>query len=259
MCKIESDRFETLKVEFENVKTNSDKQIKEKECKIASIQDKINELIQSKDSTATVTKELNTIIENNKKEIDELNSKLAEAVSALEKQKEEFEELKKDNDVKVTILRDKIDTITNCKDDIIKSLKDLITEKDEQVISLNVEMNKLSGDISRLEDELKEAQAELEIGQNEIMTLRDEHDNIVDRNESNLTLKNQELRTLHEEINKLSQEKSELVAEKEKLLNEFNVEKEVSLILVFVTSRLNNDCINEMCSLGIRKQSKGDG
>ncbi|XP_060803446.1 huntingtin-interacting protein 1 [Amyelois transitella] len=154
-------------------------------------------------------------------EIENLNSQLKDNRTREETQKQEFEKVEKDYKYEITILKDKIENIVECKDELINNLKSMIENKDEQVISLNVQVQKLTEDVDRLQDELKETQAELEIGKNELLSLEEEHAMIVQRSDDNLTLKNQELRSLHDEVTKLSQEKSELVLAKEKVVSDF--------------------------------------
>lgn len=190
--------------------------------------------------------ELQTSINVKNEEIEAMKSNLDETTSTLGKRKIEYESQLKEHEHKIALLNEKLQTVTDCKDEIIKDLKVLIVEKDEQVIALNVKVNKLSGRVANLEDELNESQAELEIGRNEFLTLSEEQVAIVAKNETNTALKNQELRILNEKVNELQQEKAKLEAGTEKSANEFAVEKQVSFNCVLcrlITTKYLIECI----------------
>lgn len=172
--------------------------------------------------------ELQTSIKDKNNEIEALKSYLDAATSTLEKQKSDFESQLKENEYNISLLNEKLQTVTHFKDEIITDLKALIAEKDERVIALNIEVNKLSGDVANLEAELKESQAKLEIGRNEFLILKEEHEARIARNETDTALKNQEVRSLYDKINELHQKNAKLDAEKEKSAIEFALEKEVS-------------------------------
>lgn len=223
---------------------------------ISELENKLKDLADSKEQEVMVLKgeiqetidEKNTEIDNLKTMIEEKSEfgqrqqseteHLAKNILALEttinntniqlqEQKASYEDQLKECNTEITILKNKLESVTESKDEIIANFKSMVAEKDAQVIALNVEVTQLTDENARLTDELKESQAELEIGNNELYSLREEHEKIVERNESNLTMKNQELRELHDKINELTEQKSELEQEKEKLSNELNSEKEV--------------------------------
>ncbi|XP_053609898.1 huntingtin-interacting protein 1 isoform X2 [Plodia interpunctella] len=160
-------------------------------------------------------------------EIENLISQLKETTSLEETRKLEFEKAEKEYNYEITILKNKIENIVECKDELINNLKGMIETKDEQVITLNVEVKKLTEDVEKLQDELNETQAELEIGKNELFSLEEEHAMFVRRNDENIALKNQELRNLDEEVKKLSQEKSELLLAKDKIISDFASQQSV--------------------------------
>ncbi|KAH9627902.1 hypothetical protein HF086_015346 [Spodoptera exigua] len=165
--------------------------------------------------------------ENLSKNILELEATIRDTNVQLQEQKASYENQLKDCNCEITILEEKLQTVTESKDEMIANLKGMVAEKDGQVIALNVEVTQLADENTRLKDELNETQAELEIGRNEFLSLREEHEKIVNTNESNLTMKNQELRDLHDKINELTAQKTELEQEKEKISNDMNLEKEV--------------------------------
>lgn len=169
---------------------------------------------------------LTTKINEKDKNIAESNTKLDEITSELEKLKTEHENIKKDTKYEITILENKLQNVTDSKDEIINNLKSMVSEKDSQVISLTVESTKLSEEVARLTDLLEESQAELEIGKNELYTLNEEHENIVITNETNISMKNKELRSLHDEIKELKQMKIDLEHERDKN-NQYVSEKQV--------------------------------
>ncbi|XP_049873149.1 huntingtin-interacting protein 1 isoform X3 [Pectinophora gossypiella] len=231
-------REQIQKTSFEEIDKNKTKEISELQERLQNvIQEKdseINELrkiLQDKtelqksegETLIKTISELKTSIIDKDKEIETLTSKLMETTDELEKQTTDLELLKKENELKITLLEDKLQTVTQCKDEIIDTLTGSIAEKDNQVITLNVEVNTLSADVARLEEELKETQAEMEIGKNELLTLREEHDRIVEINENNIALKNKELRSLNDEVEKLTRENAELISEKDKLTEEKQV------------------------------------
>lgn len=162
-------------------------------------------------------------------EIEEVRSKLNDSLAIIDSQKTEFENKFKEKETEITILNDKLKNVTECKDEIIGNLKSMVTEKDEQVIALNIEVTKLSENLLRTEDELKETQAELEIGRDEYISLKEEHDDLVIRIDDNVILKNQETRELHSEITKLKQD---LTLERERLGNEYESEKQVGRLVI---------------------------
>lgn len=168
------------------------------------------------------------------KNILELETTIADINNKLQEQKVSYEDRIKECNCEITILKNKIEIVTQCKDEIITDLKSMIAEKNDQVISLNAEVTQLADDNSRLTEELKETHAELEIGKNELISMREEHEKMVERNECNLSLKNQELRELHDRINELAKQKIDLELSKEKLTNELSLEKEVCVIYVYM-------------------------
>lgn len=176
--------------------------------------------------------ELNKLIIEKDKNITESNSKHNEIYSRLEKLKIEYENDKKDARYEITILQNKLQNVTESKDEIINNLKSMISEKDSQVISLSCESTKLSEEVARLTELLEESQAELEIGQNELFTLKEEHETIEERNETNVSMKNAELRSLLDEIKALKQAKWDLENERDKNNNEHVSEKQVCKLRV---------------------------
>ncbi|XP_026739125.1 huntington interacting protein related 1 isoform X2 [Trichoplusia ni] len=161
------------------------------------------------------------------KNVIELQAIIDERNKQLQEQKLSYEDRLKDSNCELTILKDKLQILTESKDEIIENLKSMISEKDRQVITLNVEVTQLADENTRLKDELSETQAQLEIGSDELFTMKDEHETFVDRNERNIAMKNKELRELHDKINELTKLKEELQQDNEKLINELNSEKEV--------------------------------
>ncbi|KAJ8722216.1 hypothetical protein PYW08_004618 [Mythimna loreyi] len=239
-----------------NEKEQLQSTVKEKITEISELENKLKDLTDSKNQEVMELKEeiQKTISEKNT-EIDNLKTMLEEKsefgqrqqsetehlsknIVALEttinniniqlqEQKASYEDQLRECNTEITILKNKLESVTESKDEIIANFKSMVAEKDAQVIALNVEVTHLTDDNARLADELKESQAELEIGNNELYSLREEHEKIVERNESNLTLKNQELRELHDKINELTGQKTELEQEKENISNELNSKKEV--------------------------------
>ncbi|XP_037868330.1 huntingtin-interacting protein 1 isoform X2 [Bombyx mori] len=181
---------------------------------------------QQNESLSIRIKELESEREEHSKNIDELNEQLKDALSRSEKLKFDYEDQLKSTNYNVTLLNDKLQNVTGCKDDLIDSLKSMITEKDKQVINLNCEVTKLTENVTRLTEELTETHAELEIGKNEFFTLREEFENIMDRNEKDLALKDQELANLRDEINKITKKTDKLEKEKVDLLSELDLERQ---------------------------------
>lgn len=171
--------------------------------------------------------ELETIIEAKTKEIEAIKFNFGEMTSDLEKLKVEHESENKESIHQLEILQIKLQNVTESKDEIINNFKSMVSEKDNQVISLNVEVTKLSEEVSRLSEQQNETQAELEIGNNELIALKEEHEDIIQRRDDNLNIKNQELRHLHNEINALKESKTQLDIEKEQMINETTREKQV--------------------------------
>ncbi|PZC85734.1 hypothetical protein B5X24_HaOG215096 [Helicoverpa armigera] len=230
--------------------------LNEKETEIVDLLTQLQDLENSKDQEVSALKEeiqktiedKNNEIENLKSVLDEksefgdrqksesehlskniiaLETTMNETKIKLQEQKASYEDQLKECNCEITILKDRLQNVTECKDEIITNLKSMVAEKDGQVISLNVEVTQLTDENSRLKDELTETQAELEIGKNELFSLRDEHDKIVEINESNLAMKNQELRELHDQVKELSEQKTVLERAKEKISCDLTLEKEV--------------------------------
>ncbi|XP_037294301.1 huntingtin-interacting protein 1 isoform X2 [Manduca sexta] len=239
---LEVAKLERKVVEIENIKNEEIAQLKKAlQTEVAEKNEKLNEL-------NTILEDKNVFINNQKSQyeqllenisqldasinerniqIETLNSKLNDAQKNLDDQIRQYEDKLKESHYEIKVLNDKLQNVTECKDEIISNLKGIVSEKDEQVITLNIEATKLAKDVARLTEELTEAQAELEIGKNEFITLREEHDDIVEINVSNITMKNKELRSLHEQIQDLGDRRNTLEKEREKLIQEFSVEKQV--------------------------------
>ncbi|XP_075978441.1 huntingtin interacting protein 1 isoform X2 [Anticarsia gemmatalis] len=220
--------------EIQDINDNLQKLLEDKNNEIDELRKLIDELSElgdkqksESDSLSQHITVLTTTIEIKTTEITELTVKLNETLTNLEEQKNQYENKLKDYTYEITILKDKLHNLSESKDEIITSLKSMITEKDEQVIALNVEVTKIAEDNARLKEELEESQAEIEIGNNELLSLKEEHEKIVEINENNLVMKNQELRELHDKVNEVTSQKVELETEKEKLTTEFSSEKEV--------------------------------
>ncbi|XP_022837805.1 huntingtin-interacting protein 1 isoform X3 [Spodoptera litura] len=214
------DLEETKNQEVTGLKEEIQKTIDEKNTEINRLQTMLDEKSEFGQRQLSET-------ENLSKNILELETTIRDTNIQLQEQKAAYENQLKDCNCEITILKEKLQTVTESKDEIIGNLKGMVAEKDGQVIALNVEVTQLADENTRLKDELNETQAELEIGRNEFLTLREEHENIVNMNENNLTIKNLELRDLHEKINELTAQKAEVEQEKEKISNEMNLEKEV--------------------------------
>lgn len=163
---------------------------------------------------------LETLIVEKTKQIDESKLTIVELTSDLENLKIEHENENKENKHQLTSLENKLQNVTESKNEIINNFKSMVAEKDTQVISLNVAVTKLNEEVSRLGDQLNETQAELEIGNNELIALKEEHESIIQRRDENLTIKNQELRDLHDQINTLKHNQIQLETEKEQVINE---------------------------------------
>nr|XP_049694411.1 huntingtin-interacting protein 1 isoform X2 [Helicoverpa armigera]XP_049694412.1 huntingtin-interacting protein 1 isoform X2 [Helicoverpa armigera]XP_049694414.1 huntingtin-interacting protein 1 isoform X2 [Helicoverpa armigera]XP_049694415.1 huntingtin-interacting protein 1 isoform X2 [Helicoverpa armigera] len=241
--------LETLKASMEALEIEHNTATKEQEEKLTTV---TNELKETTENLERITQEkeqreieLNRVKEElvglressgdeYKKVVEEKEAALKQVaelqqqhLQEKEEQKASYEDQLKECNCEITILKDRLQNVTECKDEIITNLKSMVAEKDGQVISLNVEVTQLTDENSRLKDELTETQAELEIGKNELFSLRDEHDKIVEINESNLAMKNQELRELHDQVKELSEQKTVLERAKEKISCDLTLEKEV--------------------------------
>ncbi|XP_022837806.1 huntingtin-interacting protein 1-related protein isoform X4 [Spodoptera litura] len=241
--------LETLKASMEALEIEHNTATKEQEEKLTTVTNELKETTETLEKIKQEKEEREVELSKVKEELvglressgEEYKKVVEEKEAALkqvaelqqqhlqekEEQKAAYENQLKDCNCEITILKEKLQTVTESKDEIIGNLKGMVAEKDGQVIALNVEVTQLADENTRLKDELNETQAELEIGRNEFLTLREEHENIVNMNENNLTIKNLELRDLHEKINELTAQKAEVEQEKEKISNEMNLEKEV--------------------------------
>ncbi|CAG5045166.1 unnamed protein product [Parnassius apollo] len=207
--------------------------IKEKDLEVENLRQLLIEKIDCHQAqTATLESlmnnisELKIIIANKDKQIAELSSKLDENLLCIEKGRKQFETLQNKYEIETSIMQEKLQHVSDSKEELIKNFKEIISEKDKQVIDLNIEVNKLSVEVSRLTEQLNEANAELEIGKNELLNLKDEYEHIISKNKANLDLKNNDLQTLNDEISKLSSEKKEIIAEKESIINELTNHKQ---------------------------------
>ncbi|CAH2048721.1 unnamed protein product, partial [Iphiclides podalirius] len=207
--------------------------VKEKEIEVDNLQKLLREKsdlseTQTSHSESLLNKvtELELTVITKDKTIKDISSELNDISVCLDKERKEFETYRDKSKMEVILLEEKLRHVTNSKDELIANLKEIIVEKDKQVISLNVEVNKLSNEVSNLTDELKETSAELEIGNNELLTLKEEHENSISINDANLALKNDELRTLNGEIVKLRSEKEQIQVEYERKILELTTEKQ---------------------------------
>ncbi|XP_050557868.1 huntingtin-interacting protein 1 isoform X5 [Spodoptera frugiperda] len=241
--------LETLKASMEALEIEHNTATKEQEEKLTTVTNELKETTETLEKIKQEKEEREVELSRVKEELvglressgEEYKKVVEEKEAALkqvaelqqqhlqekEEQKASYENQLKDCNCEITILKEKLQTVTESKDEIIANMKIMVAEKDGQVIALNVEVTQLADENTRLKDELNETQAELEIGRNEFLTLREEHENIVNMNENNLIIKNQELRDLHDKINELTAQKTEVEQEKVKISNEMNLEKEV--------------------------------
>ncbi|XP_072949421.1 uncharacterized protein, partial [Epargyreus clarus] len=213
--------------DLEERSNEKDNKIKELQQILTTAVELNDKQINDSEGFTAIISGLQKTVEDKENEISNLKLKVADILESNQKERKEFEECQKESKIEMMILKDKLQNVIICKDELINDLKHMIAEKDSQVITLNVEVNKLAEEVLRLKDELTETHAELEIGQNELLNLKEEHDRIIDRNESNLALKNQELRALHDKINQLNDEKVDLLANNELLQCKLNTEKQV--------------------------------
>ncbi|XP_047029734.1 huntingtin-interacting protein 1 isoform X3 [Helicoverpa zea] len=222
--KEQEEKLTTVTNELKETTENLERITQEKEQKEIELNRVKEELVGLRESSGD---EYKKVVEEKEAALKQVAELQQQHLQEKEEQKASYEDQLKECNCEITILKDRLQNVTECKDEIITNLKSMVAEKDGQVISLNVEVTQLTNENSRLKDELTETQAELEIGKNELFSLRDEHDKIVERNESNLAMKNQELRELHDQVKELSEQKTVLERAKEKISTDLTLEKEV--------------------------------
>ncbi|XP_061716356.1 huntingtin-interacting protein 1 isoform X2 [Cydia pomonella] len=221
-----TDAVEELKQQLESIITEKDSKIHEIQKELEEKQNSIGEQNNECNAMKNTISELEMRIEHTTKEREEVQSKLDNVILDLEKEKTGYESKLKEKQRQIQTLKDEYKQLVQSTEEIITGLKSQIAEKDEQVISFDIEVNNLKDNVSKLEEELNETQAELEIGKNELLHIREEHDAFVERNENNLTLKNEELRSLHDAINKLKNEYEVLTKEKQIQRDDFELVKQ---------------------------------
>lgn len=170
-------------------------------------------------------------IENRDKQIEQLSLDLNKATSLCEKQNAECELLQKEAEYAKITLNETLQNVTTTKDVIINDLKSMIAEKDDQVITLTIEVGKLNENIRSLNEVITETQAELEITKDELLNIREEYQFSINKNQENIDMKNIELRSLREKVDELTKSNSELVAERGQIIDECKIEKQVCGVL----------------------------
>ncbi|KPI95664.1 Huntingtin-interacting protein 1 [Papilio xuthus] len=206
--------------EITDVKIQIEKALEDRETNISCLENKIKEVVYE---NAIKIEELEKLLEE-KNEI--CQTKIAES-ETLSKKISELETMLSSKDENITELIKKLNKELGVTDDVFNNFKELLTDKDQQILALNTEVTKLTDQLTRLEDELKETNAELEIGNNELIVLKDDFENMKVQDDYELSIKNKELQKLENEITKLSTEKEDIEIEKDKIINELSVEKEV--------------------------------
>lgn len=159
-----------------------------------------------------------------------------------EEEKTELHDKIKEQENELSLLKQKLQIEIDSKEQVLSNLKSMMTDKDDKVINLNVEVQRLKDEVARLNDDLNERDAELEIANNELMSIKDEHYDVVNRNDDNIHLKNKELTDLHKELNTLKEEKITMLVELElanqKIIKQKEVRDNIKLCILIL------DCLS---------------
>ncbi|KPJ08588.1 Huntingtin-interacting protein 1 [Papilio machaon] len=206
--------------EMTEIKVVIEKALEDKEKNISSVENKIKEI---EHENIIEIEKLKKLLE---KKDEFCQTKTAEN-ETLSNKLSELETMLSSKDENITELIKKLNKELGVTDDVFNNFKELLTDKDQQILALNTEVTKLTDQLSRLEEELKETNAELEIGNNELIVLKDDFENMKVQHEFELSIKNKELQRLEKETSKVSAEKGDIEIEKNKIINELSVEKEV--------------------------------